>query len=243
MRTRIRPLLAELHAHTTWSDGDLSVAELVDLHGRQGFDVLCVTDHVVRGDDPWRETWTKASPGVTRAVYDDYLREIAHEAERARDRYGMLVFPGVELTYNDLDPGRAAHAVAVGLHTFVPVDDGIGAAMDAAALAGAAIVAAHPFSAEPSAPHSRLTQRFARDEALRGLAHRFELFNRTTLFGWVAEAGLPTVACGDVHVAGHVAGWKTLLPCALDEEAIVAYLRSRRPTYLARLDPAPALAA
>ena len=47
-----QPLLCELHAHTTWSDGTLSVQELVDLYGMAGFDVLCVTDHVVRADDP-----------------------------------------------------------------------------------------------------------------------------------------------------------------------------------------------
>jgi hypothetical protein len=31
--TSMRPLLCELHAHTTWSDGDLSLRELVDLYG------------------------------------------------------------------------------------------------------------------------------------------------------------------------------------------------------------------
>jgi predicted metal-dependent phosphoesterase TrpH len=46
------PLLSELHAHSTWSDGDLSVREPVDLYGRSGFDVLAITDHVVRTDDP-----------------------------------------------------------------------------------------------------------------------------------------------------------------------------------------------
>ena len=49
-----RPLLCELHAHSTWSDGSLTLTELVDLYGRSGFDVLCVTDHAVRSDDPWR---------------------------------------------------------------------------------------------------------------------------------------------------------------------------------------------
>ena len=42
------PLLCELHAHTTWSDGDLTVRELCDLYGRRGFDVLAVTDHAPR---------------------------------------------------------------------------------------------------------------------------------------------------------------------------------------------------
>jgi hypothetical protein len=86
---------------------------------------------------------------------------------------------------------------------------------------------------------SRLTQRWSRDEALRGLAHRFELFNRAQLFGWVAEAGLLAVASGDVHRPEHVSGWKTLLPCTKDEEAVVSYLRSRRPVYLARLERQP----
>ena len=53
MRRKIEPLLCELHAHTRWSDGALTVPELVDLYGRNGFDVLCVTDHVNRSDDPW----------------------------------------------------------------------------------------------------------------------------------------------------------------------------------------------
>ena len=37
----------------------------------------------------------------------------------------MLVVPGLELTYNDTDPAQAAHAVALGLRSFVSVDDGI----------------------------------------------------------------------------------------------------------------------
>jgi predicted metal-dependent phosphoesterase TrpH len=38
-------LLAELHAHTTWSNGERSLSALVDLYGEHRFDVLCVTDH------------------------------------------------------------------------------------------------------------------------------------------------------------------------------------------------------
>jgi hypothetical protein len=125
----------------------------------------------------------------------------------------------------------------------VSVDDDIDGAIETATTAGAAIIAAHPFPLDAGASGTRLTQRFARDATLRGLVHRFELFNRSTLFGWVAHAGLPAVACGDVHQPGHVEGWKTLLPCDHDEESVVAYLRSRRPTYLARLDAVSALAA
>jgi 3',5'-nucleoside bisphosphate phosphatase len=244
MGRSLGPLLCELHAHSTWSDGELAVSELVDLYGSNRFDVLCVTDHVVRsvdrcgGADP-RE-WS-----VHEGSWGSYLADVEREARRAWRRYGMLVVPGVELTFNDPEPTRAAHAVAVGLRAFVSVDDGIDRALDLAAKAGAAVIAAHPCGAEPTgAPDSRLTRRFACDESLRDRAHRFELFNRAQLFGWVAEAGLPAVASGDFHRPEHLTGWKTLLPTAQDETSVVAYLRSQRPVYLARFEaPGTRLAA
>ena len=81
-----------------------------------------------------------------------------------------------------------------------------------------------------------MTRRFARDDGLRCLVHRFELFNRSQLFGWVAEAGLPAVASGDLHRVEHLEGWKTLVPCERREDALVEYLRSPRPVYLARFE-------
>jgi hypothetical protein len=71
-----------------------------------------------------------------------------------------------------------------------------------------------------------------------------ELFNGRQGFGWVAEAGLPAVACGDLHRAEQRPGWRTLVPCEHDEEALVDYLRSSRPVFLTRLEqPIVALAA
>jgi predicted metal-dependent phosphoesterase TrpH len=236
MRRSLGPLLCELHAHTRWSDGALTVAELVDLHGRSGFDVLCVTDHVVRSDDPWREEEGIHFSAIEEATFPLYLDEIEREAARAWRTYGLLVLPGLELTFNDEESVKAAHAVAVGLREFVSVDDGIAEAMRTAAEAGAAILAAHPNADEPAAQRGRLTRRFSRDAGLRALVHRFELFNRTQLFGWVADAGLPAVACGDFHVPAHLLGWKTILPTRHDEQAVIDYLRSPRPVYLTRLD-------
>jgi 3',5'-nucleoside bisphosphate phosphatase len=243
MRRTLGPLLCELHAHSRWSDGELTVGELVDLHGRSGFDVLCVTDHVVRTDDPWREEEGAAFSSIEEPTFPHYLAEVEREAARAARTYGMLVLPGLELTFNDPEPVMAAHAVAVGLREFVSVDDGIAEAMKTAAEAGAAVIAAHPNADEPEPQRGRLTKRFSRDAGLRALAHRFELFNRTQLFGWVAAASLPAVASGDFHTPRHLLGWKTLLPSIHDETSVVEYLRSPRPVYLARLDDELARAA
>jgi len=237
VRSKPEPLLCELHAHTRWSDGALSVRELVDLHGRLGYDVLCITDHALRDDQAADET---AHVGASR--FDGYLKEITREGERAWSRYGLLVIAGLELTYEADDGEDSAHAVAVGLEERVVVEPPFERALRRADAAGAALIAAHPDDAEGNAS-GRTTRAWARRLELRPLVHRFELFNRTTMFGWVAREGLPAVASGDVHIPAHVDGWKTLIPCAKSGEVVVAYLRSARPVYLARLESRAELAA
>jgi hypothetical protein len=126
------------------------------------------------------------------------------------------------------------------------MDDGPAAAMEKARAAGAAVLAAHPhdFGPTPAPAVPFPTCYFARRwRELRGLVDRVELFNGRQLFGWVAEAGLPGVACGDLHRADHLPGWTTLVPCEHDEQALVAYLRSPRPVFLTRLEQPVALAA
>jgi predicted metal-dependent phosphoesterase TrpH len=233
MPTKPSPLLCELHSHTTWSDGALTPRELCDLYGRRGFDVLAITDHTTR------------EPGhVDADNFAAYLAEVDAEAERARRLYGMVVLPGLELTYDDPDPTRSAHVVAVGLRSFVGVTGGLEPALALAREQGAALVAAHPYTVEQATDATRGTAAFAaRTAELAPLVDRFELFNRDTLFEWVAELGLPMVANGDFHRLEHLATWKTMIPCPKDAQAVVAYLRSSRPAFLVRLDDVLPLAA
>jgi predicted metal-dependent phosphoesterase TrpH len=233
-RTRHRrdPLLCELHAHTRWSDGAHSVRELVDLYGRHGFDVLCITDHLVRVP----EGVPRPQVEITAGSHDWYLEAIETEAARGRLLYDLLVIPGFELTYEDHDPCRAAHAVAVGLRQLVDLEAGLDGALESARAAGAALIAAHPYRPDQASDSLRTTCRWAAEpEQSAQLLDRFELFNRHELFGWVAEERLPAVATGDFHQVGHLHTWKTLLPCAKDEEAVVDYLRSARPAYVVHL--------
>jgi hypothetical protein len=232
-----RTLLCELHAHTTWSDGELSLRELVDLHGRAELDVLCVTDHVLRSDDPWRPQ----SSGVHEGTFAEYVAAVDREAERARALYGMLVVPGLELTHNHPDPDLSAHAVAVGLREFVSPDFGLVGALLAARDAGAALVGAHPHARDGVSARPRATRRFWREwDLLAPLLHRVELMNGPDLYGWVVAGDVPVVASGDVHRREDLSSWKTLLQCAPDEEELVSYLRSPRPAYLLPFRPAAA---
>lgn len=220
---RTRPLLCELHAHTTWSDGTLTVTELVDLYGRHGFDVLCITDHVLPAGLPY----------LTEGAYGRYVQAIEREARRAREQYDLLLIPGVELTFHDGDSEDAGHALAIGVRSWVPLDGGLEQAIVEARAEGAAIVAGHPHGPQPDPNAARTTRWFwnNRDRAAR-LVDRWELINRVQTFGWVAEAGLPPVATGDFHRPEHLETWKTLLPCAKAEAAVVSYLRSGSTAYV-----------
>jgi hypothetical protein len=176
--------------------------------------------------------------GITRVNHAAYLAAIEREAVRARAHYDLLLLPGVELSDNDIEPKLSAHAVAVGLRSFVGLADGLPAALASARDGGAALIAAHPFRTQRSGPSGRATLRFAKEwRTFQPLLDRWELFNRYDLFGWVAERGLPVVANGDFHRPEHLHGWKTLLPCCKDEGAVVDYLRSPRPAFLMRIDP------
>jgi hypothetical protein len=146
--------------------------------------------------------------------FDAYLAAVDLEAQRALVRYGMLVVPGLELTYNDLDPDKAAHAVAVGLRAFVPLETGIFEALRAAREAGAALIAAHPHGPTADMVPLNTTRRFWREwDRFAPHLDRVELFNQANLYSWVAAQQVPAVAGGDFHGLEHLSSWKTLLPC------------------------------
>ena len=88
-------LLCDFHVHTTWSDGRLSIREVVDLYGRTGrFDVIAITDHILMKRDLLGRMGRLASFGlrhysVTEDRFAAYMDDIAAEAERAREQIAL----------------------------------------------------------------------------------------------------------------------------------------------------------
>ena len=105
-------LLCDFHVHTQWSDGKLSVAEVVDLYGSTGkFDVIAITDHILMKKDLLARagriaTLGRRAFGVREHDFEHYLENVRAEATRALEQYGMLVIPGAEITQNRLPDGR-----------------------------------------------------------------------------------------------------------------------------------------
>lgn len=121
-------LLCDFHVHTQWSDGKLSVAEVVDLYGATGkFDVIAITDHILMKRDMLARagrlaTLGRRAFGVREEDFTAYLQDIEVQARRAWTTYGMLVVPGAEVTQNRLSGRKNSHIIALDIKRYVSAD-------------------------------------------------------------------------------------------------------------------------
>src|SRR5262247_3338799 len=121
-------LLCDFHVHTRWSDGRLTLREVVDLYGRtERFDVIAITDHILMRRDLLARAGRIATLGqrqfsVTEERFDEYLADIRAEAQRAKKQYGLLVVPGAEITQNHFRSKKNSHIVALNINEFISAD-------------------------------------------------------------------------------------------------------------------------
>jgi hypothetical protein len=235
-------LLADFHIHTTWSDGTLSVREVVDLFGRSGHGVIAITDHVVNTDSLIGKIGHRLNLSVTEGTWDAYRTEIDRQAKYARDTYGMVVLAGCELTRNAFTGNKSAHALALGLDSFVSADGGVEEMLTRAREAGAVTVACHPN--EQSGWFENTYYLWKRRREVGKLIDLWEVACRWDLFPPVSKAGLAYLANSDFHSPKHLFAWKTLADCEKSEAAVLSALRKGVGFGVTRLvSPVPVLPA
>ena len=224
-------LLCDFHVHTQWSDGRLTVAEVVDLYGSTGkFDVLAITDHILMKKDLLARagriaTLGRKAWGVRADSFDAYLDDIAEQSERARKQYGMLVIPGAEITQNRLRGRKNSHIIALDIKEYISADQSADEILRGIRRQGALSIACHP--------HHRTTRRIEistcylwdHRKELSDLVDVWEAANRDDLFSVTSLKHYPYVANSDFHKAKHLYSWKTLLRCEKEWPAIKEALR------------------
>ena len=225
-------LLCDFHVHTTWSDGRLSIREVIDLYGRTGrFDVIAITDHILMKRDLLGRAGRLASLGlrhfsVTEDRFEAYMADIAAEAQRAKRQYDLLVIPGAEVTQNHLRSKSNSHIVALNLREYISADQPAEDILKEIRRQGAFSIACHP--------HHRTTRRIEigtcylwdHRKRLVELVDVWEAANRDDLFSVTSLKHYPYVANSDFHKAKHLYSWKTLLKCEKSWEAIAPTLRA-----------------
>jgi predicted metal-dependent phosphoesterase TrpH len=225
-------LLCDFHVHTSWSDGRLSLREVVDLYGQTGrFDVIGITDHILMKRDLLKAAGRIASLGlkhfsVTEGRFDDYLADIEREGDRAMREYGLLVVPGVEVTQNNLRSRKNSHIIALNVHEYISADQPAHDILRDIRRQGALSIACHP--------HHRTTRRIEistcylwdNRKSLSDLVDVWEAANRDDLFSVTSLKHYPYVANSDFHKPKHLYSWKTLLKAEKNWPSIASALRA-----------------
>jgi DNA polymerase (family 10) len=82
----LKNIKAELHSHTTWSDGQLSVLEMAQAAAKRGYKTLAITDH-------------SAAIGILEGLTPEKVEAQRKEIEKARKKLGseLTILHGVEV--------------------------------------------------------------------------------------------------------------------------------------------------
>jgi histidinol phosphatase-like PHP family hydrolase len=219
-----RMLLCDFHIHSNYSDGKLTVPEVVDFYGKRGFDCICVTDHL---GDP-RRLIGKLSKLVSLTLgqeqLDEYFDVIERERRRAWRKYGMLVMTGIEFNKDGYTQKTSAHLLGIDLkapiHPALDLPETIAEIHAQSALA----VASHPHIMKSEWGKNTLYL-WENQEVFAPLIDAWEIANRNNIFTPVGLKRLAFLANSDFHKPKHIYSWKTLLNCPKDPEAIKACIR------------------
>ena len=220
-------LMVDLHTHSIFSDGRLTVRELVDFYGRRGFDALAVTDHLV---DRRRLLGRLANlTGLVLTLEDlpEYFRALQEERNRAWLKYRMILFPGLEFNHDGLTAKGSAHLLGVDLKEPIEPSLSLKEICHQVRHQGGLTIAAHPHHMS-SAWGKDTLYLWNRQEEFRPLIDAWEIGNRDDLFNPVGLKRLPFLAGSDFHKPKHLTSWKTLLWCEKDPEAIKECIRKNK---------------
>jgi len=211
-------LLCDFHIHTTYSDGSVELRRTIDLFGQAAFDVIAITDHVVNGDNSIGKFAQRFNLSVREDNFDEYMGHIRREAERAWDKYGMLVIPGVEISKNHLTSEKSAHLLLIDIKDFIPACWNYEKIFLEAREQDALIVACHPHYMSDGSRDTLFL--WNNREKYAKYIDAWEVANRDDVFNVISLKKYPYVANSDFHKARHLYSWKTLLNCEKDTAAV-----------------------
>jgi predicted metal-dependent phosphoesterase TrpH len=213
----------DLHLHTNFSDGSLPLPKLVDLYGSAGIDAIAVTDHLCTRTHLLGKSARFLKITLTEENWDDYIKAIEKERNRAWREYKMHVFTGVEYTHNTFNHKRNAHILAVDIQDFVSPalkeEDWITEVKKL----GALTIAAHPLKLRDASSQTYYLLENA--EKFAPLIDLWEAGNAKTLWRKMLKTPFSLIASSDLHSPSRWPCWRTQIDCEKDPSAIKEYLK------------------
>jgi histidinol phosphatase-like PHP family hydrolase len=216
--------LCDFHIHTNYSDGRLTLPEVVDFYGRRGFDCICVTDHVA---DP-RRLIGKFSELLNFTIapdqLDEYFDMLERERRRAWRKYEMLLMTGLEFNKEGFTKKTSGHLL--GLDLQAPVSPSLDFVEIIAQIhsQGGLAVAAHPHLMKSEWGKNTLFL-WENHAIFAPIIDAWEIANRNNIFTPIGLKRFAFLANSDFHKPKNIYSWKTLLHCEKDREAMKECIR------------------
>jgi signal transduction histidine kinase/predicted metal-dependent phosphoesterase TrpH len=222
-------LMADLHIHSTFSDGTESIEEIIKIYGEAGFDVIAITDHLFDTQTP--RSLEIHEEGKSIRDVESYFKKIEEASQWAKQTFDLLVIPGLEICNLSED----YHILGLDLKEPLNPNQEAEGVIDEIHRQGGLAIASHPplkLSFFLQGDHESI-----RRHPLHLWKHRtkylnkidaWEIANRDDLFDRVALEGLPYIACSDFHDREHLSSWKSLIFSEKETEAIKRAIRERK---------------
>ncbi|NWF91358.1 MAG: response regulator [Syntrophaceae bacterium] len=222
-------LLADLHIHTTFSDGTVPLEEVVKLYGESGFDVIAITDHLF--DTESDRSLEIHEEGKSIKDAEDYFCKIEEVSTSASQNYDLLVIPGLEIC----NLGRDFHLLGLDLKESINPNQDAEAVIREIQRQGGLAVASHPplklsfFLQQDYTSiqrHPLHLWKFRKRYADK--IDAWEIANREDLFEAVALEQFPFLANSDFHERNHLTSWKSLIFSEKEKVAIKKAILARK---------------
>ena len=203
--------LGDFHLHSTFSDGELTIPQLVDLMGQNGIGAIAITDHLCEEKTFLGKAARLLDKSLTKKTFPLYMQTIRAEAERAWKQYKMVVIPGVEITKNSFSHHNSAHILALDIHEYINPDTPLRDIILNIKSQGGLAIAAHPVHTGKSEHQTHLL--WNQKNELKELIDLWEVASGPRLFAQVQRSNLKKIANSDLHRAEQVRSWKTAFSC------------------------------
>lgn len=197
--------LLDFHIHSSFSDGKLSISEIVDFYGRRGFSAIAITDHLADTASLTGFVTHQLKLSLSKNNMDEYLETIYTESVRARKKYGMLVIPGVEITLNAWSKQKGAHIVFLGVDQYIDPNKSVEQLL--ADNANYFSIAAHPLWEQ--AYEFKTTYLWDNRQQLAPMFDAWECATAQSFSKEVYLSGYPIIASSDFHSPAKFESWKS----------------------------------
>jgi signal transduction histidine kinase/predicted metal-dependent phosphoesterase TrpH len=214
-------LLSDLHIHSTFSDGTLSIEEVVRIYGEAGFDVIAITDHLFDTQSP--RSLQIYEEGKSIKDVKAYFQKIEELALWAKETFDLVIIPGLEVCNLIED----YHILGIDLKEAINPNQGAEGVIEEIHRQGGIAVASHPplklsyfLQGDRTSLERHPLHLWKYRERYADKIDAWEIANREDIFGEVSLEHFPYLANSDFHERHHLVSWKSLIDAEKERESI-----------------------